>query len=94
VEQQPLSAADGKVSDGVRYHVCDVWVDGLMLTEGWRGRGVMRPVERLGREGRTKVVRGRAKAVLEDERLREGDGDGAGVGEEGGGEGDVEGFDD
>lgn len=92
MEAQPLSAADGKVSDGVRYHVCDVWVDGLMLTEGWRGRGVMRPVERLGREGRTKVVRGRAKAVLEDERLREGDGHGAG--KEGGGEGDFEGFDD
>lgn len=82
--------------DGVRYHVCDVWVDGLVQTEGWQGNGVMRPIERLGEEGRTKVVRSRAKAVLEDERLKEGGGevDGAsGARGEDGEERDFEGFD-
>ena len=65
-----LSAGDGKVPDGVRYHVLDVWVDGLVETEGWEGVGVMRPIERLGIKGRTKVVRERAKGVLGDERLQ------------------------
>lgn len=84
IEELPLSAGNGKVSDGVRYHVLDVWVDGLVGCEGWRGTGVMRPVERLGREGRTKVVRTRVRGVLGDERLREEEGeeDGGG-GEEG-----------
>ena len=66
----PLSAGDGKVPDGVRYHVLDVWVDGLVETDGWEAVGIMRPVERLRTEGRTKVVRERATAVLEDERLQ------------------------
>ncbi len=64
-----MSPGDGKVADGVRYHVLDVWV-------GWVGRGLMRPVERLGREGRTKVVRERARDVLGDERLEGGDTEG------------------
>lgn len=66
----PLSVGDGKVPDGVRYHVLDVWVDGLVGTDGWEGVQIMEPVERLRREGRTKVLRERARAVLEDERLR------------------------
>lgn len=92
LEELPLSPGLGKVPDGIRYHVCDVWVDGLIQTEAWEGTGVMRPVEKLSKEGRTKVVRGRAKAVLEDERLQEGEGglDGAGKGD---GERDFEGFD-
>jgi len=76
VEELPLSPGDGKVADGVRYHVLDVWVDGLVGAEGWEGRGLMRPVERLGREGRTKVVRERARDVLGDERLEGGDTEG------------------
>jgi len=76
VEELPLSPGDGKVADGVRYHVLDVWVDGLVGAEGWEGRGLMRPVERLGREGRTKVVRERAREVLGDERLEGGDTEG------------------
>ena len=73
-----LSAGDGKVPDGVRYHVLDVWIDGLVETDGWDGVGIMRPVEKLAREGRTKVVRERAREVLRDHRLQgveEGTGD-------------------
>ncbi|CAF9939378.1 MAG: hypothetical protein ALECFALPRED_008084 [Alectoria fallacina] len=65
-----LSVSDGKVPDGVRYHVLDVWVDGLVETEGWDGFEVMRPVERLRTEGRTKAVRERAGGVMVDERLK------------------------
>lgn len=74
----PLSPSDGKVPDGVRYHVCDVWVDELLAVVGDDGgvgeevvEMVMAPVRRLEKEGRTKVVRGRAREVLEDERVRE-----------------------
>ena len=71
----PLSVRDGRVSDGIRYHVLDVWVDGLVGAEGWEEemrRGlVMRPVENLKATGRTKTVRERAREVLEDERLKQ-----------------------
>ncbi len=81
-----LSAGDGKVPDGVRYHVLDVWVDGLVERERWEGVGIMRPVEGLKTEGRTKVVRERAREVLGDERLQgveESTGDDRGSDEEG-----------
>ena len=65
-----LSTGDGKVPDGVRYHVLDVWVDGLVEREQWEGVGIMRPVEGLKTEGRTKVMRERAREVLSDERLQ------------------------
>ncbi len=65
-----LNAGDRKVPDGVRYHVLDVWVDGLVERERWEGVGIMRPVEGLKTEGRTKVVRERAREVLGDERLQ------------------------
>lgn len=71
----PLSVWDGRVSDGVRYHVLDVWVDGLVGAEGWEEevrRGVvMGPVEGLRVDGRTKPVRERAREVVEDERLKQ-----------------------
>lgn len=65
-----LSVGDGKVPDGVRYHVLDVWVDGLVETDRWEEVGLVRPVERLSTEGRTKVVRVRAREVVGDERLQ------------------------
>lgn len=93
----PLSAGDGKVPDGVRYHVLDVWVDGLVETEGWDGGGLMRPVEKLMADGRTKVVRARAREVLRDERLQGIEGRRTEDGEEDRGsdeEGEFEGFED
>lgn len=71
IEERPLSASDGKVPDGLRYHVLDVWMDGLVGVEGWKARNMMRPVENLKNEGRTKVVRKRAADVWEDKRLKE-----------------------
>ncbi|KAL8722474.1 MAG: hypothetical protein Q9225_001038 [Loekoesia sp. 1 TL-2023] len=72
----PLSSGNAKVPDGVRYHVLDVWIDeleGVVGEEGidvGMGEMLMEPVKRLEREGRTKVVRRRAKEILEDERVR------------------------
>lgn len=92
----PLSPSDGKVPDGIRYHVLDVWVDGLVVkgVEGWEGKGdaLMGPVERLGREGRTRVVRERARGVLRDERLVEGGGGAEADGADDGVEGEEDGF--
>lgn len=76
----PLSPGNRKVPDGVRYHVLDLWVDELegvvgaeedgMLKEGL-DEMLMEPVKRLEREGGSKIVRSRAREVLEDERVRE-----------------------
>lgn len=73
----PLSPGNMKVSDGVRYHVLDVWVDELMGVAGDDERLgkeieelLMQPVARLEREGRGKIGRQRAKEVLEDERIK------------------------
>ncbi|KAL8800438.1 MAG: hypothetical protein Q9182_005191 [Xanthomendoza sp. 2 TL-2023] len=72
----PLSPGNGKVPDGVRYHVLDVWVDEVCKVVEGNGkvggevRGqLMGPVRRLEKEGRTKVVKSRARDVLADERL-------------------------
>lgn len=83
VEEVPLStgmeAVDGnmggKVPDGLRYHVLDVWVDGLEgqeegMPEEMLER-VMGPVQRLARDGKTKVLREKAKEALTDERLKQ-----------------------
>ena len=92
VEELPLSVGDGKVPDGLRYHVLDVWVDGLLEVEGWEERGLMRPVGKLAKEGRTKIVRERARGVLGDERLEEGHAERHDVGEDAGEYGEFEGF--
>lgn len=86
----PLSPRDMKVADGIRYHVLDIWVDELVKVVADEKKveekvleSIMAPVRRLGQEGRTKVVRGRARDVLRDERLREIVNMGGGGGDEG-----------
>lgn len=72
----PLSAGDKKVPNGVRYHILDVWVDELSGVSGEDGieekigEVLMEPVRTLEREGREKIVRGRARDVLGDERVK------------------------
>lgn len=83
VEAVPLSPGNMKASDGLRYHVLDVWVDELDRVDGKREgivpvKHVMRPVRRLEAEGRTKKVRERARECLEDERLSDWENDGNG----------------
>ena len=73
VKKVPLSldAGDGaKVSNGLRYHVLDVWIDGFAECEAVPLDKIMEPVECL-RSARSKILRNRAKDVLADERLLE-----------------------
>lgn len=62
---------DGKVPDGLRYHVLDVWVDAVLECDDSESedKGLLEPVQAVAKGGKTKVLRGRAKAVLDDERL-------------------------
>ncbi|KAI4117178.1 MAG: hypothetical protein LQ345_002529 [Seirophora villosa] len=56
MEDGPLSARDGKVPDGVRYHVLDVWVEEMVgVFGGEKGEGevvelLMRPVGRAAKD--------------------------------------------
>ena len=66
-------AGPGDVSDGLRYHVLDLWLDELEKVDGDNDQcpleGIMEPIRRLTKEGRTKTVKDRAKECLADERL-------------------------
>lgn len=92
-----LDPREAKVGDGLRYHLLDVWVDGLVEIANWETgveRGIMRPVEGVAKDGWTKTLRERAKRVLEDARLKEEAGEGAGSRiSEGEGDAEFEGFD-
>lgn len=68
----PLSADDGKIVDGLRYHVLDVWLDGLLQLDDWEfgiTTGALKPVQHIQNNGQNKVLRLRALAVLQDVRI-------------------------
>jgi len=70
----PLSPADGKVPDGLRYHILDVYVEELDRVDTPRSgvlplEVVLGPLRALERESPNKAVRRRAKEALADERL-------------------------
>jgi ribosomal RNA-processing protein 1 len=76
LEEIPLNVADGKLPNGMRYHVIDVFVDELERVGALEMEGtganldtLLRPLRRLGKESPTKTVRTRCKEALEDERL-------------------------
>ncbi|KAG8533333.1 uncharacterized protein KY384_002116 [Bacidia gigantensis] len=67
-----MDPMDQKIGDGLRYHLLDVWVDGLVNSVDWAvgvERGIMGPIEGLAKEGQGRTVRERASDVLSDERL-------------------------
>ena len=66
-----LAVSNEKVPDGLRYHVLDVWVDGMLECTDSEHRGLMEPVQSVAKEGKTKTLRTRAIAALDDQRLRE-----------------------
>ena len=66
-----FDVGDGKVPDGLRYHVLDVWVDGMLKCEDSVNRGLLEPVQKIAKEGKTRTLRTRARAALDDSRLRE-----------------------
>lgn len=72
----PLSPADGKVPDGLRYHVLDVYVEELDRVDTPRCGGLpvgllLEPLRRLERESPSKAVRRRAREALADERIQD-----------------------
>ena len=69
-----LDAQDGKVGDGIKYHILDVWVDGLVNVDSWEvgmERGIMRPIESVIAGALTKTLRQRARGLMEDIRLQD-----------------------
>jgi ribosomal RNA-processing protein 1 len=67
-----LLEAQGKVSDGLRYHILDVWVDELEKVDERRTAPistVMDLIVQVKAKGRTKVLRQHAGEALDDDRL-------------------------
>ncbi|KAI9881045.1 MAG: hypothetical protein M1830_008927 [Pleopsidium flavum] len=95
----PLNPRDGKVPNGLKYHVLDIYVEELDGVDTPRCgelplRLLLGPLRTLEKESTTKAVRMRAKEALADERLKDWehvgvreDGDGKSGGEDGEGAG-------
>ncbi|KAI9844228.1 MAG: hypothetical protein M1837_005734 [Sclerophora amabilis] len=84
----PVHPTDGKIANGLRYHVIDIYVDELDKLDTPRSGEVpllalLEPLRKLQLESPTKSVRLRVKAALADERLLDWEG-----GDDGGGEKD------
>lgn len=71
VEHMPLSFDSMKVPDGLKYHILDVWIDELepIDIQGVDVGDLLKPMKKLEKVGRTKVIRERAREVLTDKRL-------------------------
>lgn len=70
----PLNPVDGKVPDGLRYHVLDVYVEELDRVDTPRSgvlplEVLLGPLRKLEKGGVSKAVRRRAGEALADERL-------------------------
>ncbi|WPG99736.1 Hypothetical protein R9X50_00255500 [Acrodontium crateriforme] len=68
----PFNARDGKIPNGLRYHVIDIYVDELDKVDTKRNvplEKVIKPLKQLGIDTPTKAVRSRVNEALEDERL-------------------------
>ena len=72
----PLNPGDGKIPNGMRYHVIDIYIDELdMVDEKREGKmpleQLLKPLRLIGKESPTKSVRSRAQEALNDERLKD-----------------------
>lgn len=68
----PLNATNGKIPNGMRFHVIELYVDELDKVDNTRTaplEAVLEPLRKLGRESTVKVVRERVAEALKDERL-------------------------
>ena len=69
-----LCEEQGKVSDGLRYHVLDTWLEELDETDRDGSapvESIMDIIQDIAKTGRTKVLRQHAKVMLKDERLKD-----------------------
>ena len=81
LEEGPLSARDGRVPDGLRYHVIDIYVDELDKADVKREvllDEALAPLRKLEEETLNKIVRKRTKEALADERVGDWKGERAG----------------
>lgn len=72
LKRTPFSAREGKVPNGLRYHVIDLYVDELDKADTRRTAPVEKilvPLKMLGSNTITKPVRLRVQEALRDERL-------------------------
>lgn len=70
--QGVLDPNDMKVSDGLRYHVLDVWIDGLVEATAWElnlKRGPLKPIQTIMDMGSSRTLKERAQRVISDERV-------------------------
>lgn len=77
----PLNPKDGKIPNGMRYHVIDIYIDELDKADEKREgkmplEQLLKPVRVIESESPTKSVRSRAQEALNDERLKDWNGDG------------------
>ena len=71
----PLNPRDGKIPNGMRYHVIDIYIDELdTVDEKREGKmpleKLLTPLRLIESESPTKSVRSRAQEALNDERLK------------------------
>ncbi len=74
LQEGPLDLHDGKIPNGLRYHVTDIYVDELDKADTGRNAPLdmmLAPLRRLGKESLTKAVRKRVGEALDDERLKD-----------------------
>ena len=70
--EEILMESQGKVGDGLRYHILDVWVDELDKVDLERKaplEDILSIISKTKASGRTKTLRVRADDVLADKRL-------------------------
>lgn len=74
LEEVPLNLGNGKIPNGIRYHVVDIYVDELDKVDAGRNvplATVLKPLRTLGKDSLTKAVRKRVAESLSDERLKD-----------------------
>ena len=72
LEITPLNATNGKIPNGIRFHVIEIYVDELDKVDVSRTAPlevVLQPLKKLANDSFTKAVRERANEALKDERL-------------------------
>ena len=72
VIQDVLLEDQGKISDGIRYHIFDVWIDELEAADQDRKaplKEIMGVIDKVEQRGRTKILKTKAREALADGRL-------------------------
>lgn len=74
LEEVPLNVSDGKIPNGIRFHVIDIYIDELDKVDVDGNAPLdelLGPLQTLKEKSLTKAVRERAKEALGDNRLQD-----------------------